>query len=130
MNLKTFSLSLFALVGALALAGAADDAAKTAAPDRQSMIERHEKMADLHKKVAECLKAGKPVDECHAAMAKECPMRGSGACPMKGGQCGMCSGMGPGKGRGMGPGKGMGRGRGMGPAANAPAAAPAEDKKP
>ena len=128
MNLKTLVLSLSVVAGALAMAGAADDAAKTAAPDRQAMVERHEKMADLHKKVAECLKAGKPVDECHAAMAKECPMRGSGACPMKGGQCGMCMGMG-GKGRGMGPGKGMGRGRGMGPGADAPAAAPPGDAK-
>lgn len=104
---------------AAAFARGADQKAAQPAPDRQRMIERHEKMADLHKKAAECLKSGKDVKECHDAMLKECPMKGTGSCPLMGEMCPMC-----GKGRGMGPGRGRGMRRGMGPMG--PGAAPAQ----
>lgn len=132
MKLKTLLLSLFVALGTMAVARAADDTAAKAAADRQKMVEMHEKMSDLHKQAAECLKAGKPVKECHDAMAAQCPMGKDGVCPMMGTMCPMgrgqgMRGQGRGKGRGMGP--GMGRGKGMGPAANAPAA-PTDAKKP
>lgn len=128
MKLKTLLLSLFVAVGAAAAVRAADaDAGKTAA-DRQKMIEMHEKMAALHAQTAECLKAGKPVKECHDALVAQCPMGKDGGCPMMGETCPM------GRGKGMrGQGRGMGRGMGAGPAKNAPPAAPAkpaDEKKP
>jgi len=134
MKLKTLMLSLFVALGAIVAARAADDAAVKAAADRQKMVEMHEKMAELHKQTAECLKAGKPVKECHDALVAQCPMQ-KGGCPMMGEMCpmgrGQGRGMGRGKGRGMGP--GMGRGMGAGQAPSAPPAAPvkpADEKKP
>jgi len=49
--------------------------------DRQARIEMHEQMARQHQKAAKCLKAGKPVKECHQEAMKGCPMMKSGKCP-------------------------------------------------
>lgn len=126
MKIKTLLLSLFVAAGSAVSARAA--AAGSPAPDRQKMIEMHEKMADLHKQAAECLKSGKPIKECQDALAAQCPMA-KGGCPMMGKDCPMGRG-----GRGMrGRGRGMGRGMGPGATQNAPAQAPAnpaDEKKP
>lgn len=83
----------------LALAAlAADDAAKPA-PDRAAMTQRHEKMAEMHRKTAECLKAGTAVEACHEAMKKEMPMKGAD-CAFMGEGCPMCGPRG-GRGKGM-----------------------------
>jgi len=74
----------------------AEDAKKDSAKkewDPKAHIEMHEKMADAHKKAAECLKAGKPTEECRTQFKQACHDAGQGACP------GM---MGKGKGKGMG----------------------------
>ncbi|MFI5347062.1 MAG: hypothetical protein ACHQ51_11875 [Elusimicrobiota bacterium] len=129
MKIKTMMLSLCVALGAAAVALAVDKAAPDDAADRQKMVAMHEKMAEAHKQAAECLKAGKPVKECHDALVAQCPMGKDGSpmmgdmCPMMGRGKGM-RGQGRGKGRGMGPGKGTGQ---------APAAEPvkpADDIKP
>lgn len=90
----------------LALAAlAADDAAKPA-PDRAAMTLRHEKMAEIHRRTADCLKAGKSVEACHEAMHSAMPMKGEGCAPGQG--CPMCGARG-GRGKGMGKGMRMGR---------------------
>lgn len=59
-------------------------------PDRQAMIERHEKMAKAHQEMVKCLKSKKSLDECRAKMKESCPMMSGGACPMmQGGACPM-----------------------------------------
>jgi len=63
-----------------------------------------DKMAQMHKSMAECLRSDKPVAECHEQMRKECPMGKDDECPMMGGH-GM-KGMHPGMHHG---GRGKGR---------------------
>jgi hypothetical protein len=121
MKLKTLLLSLFVAVGTAAGVRAEDAAAKAPA-DRQKMVEMHEKMAEAHKQTAECLKAGKPVKECHDALTAQCPMGKGGGCAMMGDNCPM------GGGKGM-RGPGRGKGRGMGAPSAAPVK-PADEKKP
>lgn len=95
---------IMALIFLSLAAAAADNAAKTA-PDRAAMTQRHEKMAEIHHRTAECLKAGKSVEACHEAMKAAMPMKGE-HCMGEG--CSMC---GPRGGRGKGMGKGMRMGR-------------------
>lgn len=57
--------------------------------DRKSTIEMHQKMAEAHKKAADCLKTNKPVDECNSEAMKMCPMANSEKCPFMGGMSGM-----------------------------------------
>lgn len=85
-------------------AAAADDAAKPA-PDRAAMTQRHEKMAEIHRRTAECLKAGTSVEGCHEAMQSAMPMKGAD-CGAMGKGCPMCGAHG-----GHGKGKGMRMGR-------------------
>ncbi len=129
MRLNTLVLSLFVALGLAATARAADDAVAGKAADRQKMVGMHEKMSELHKQAAECLKSGKPVKECHDALIAQSPM-GKGGCPMMGENCPMCRG---GKGRGAGRGMGRGMGPGNGAGQGAPTATPvksADEKKP
>lgn len=119
--IKIIVLASFTAVAAVLGAGAADEAAKPAM-DRAKMIERHEQMADMHKKAAECLKGSKSVKECHEAMMKDGPGK-PGDCAMMGEGCPMCGGAGKGMRGGM-------RGKGMRMNAPAvPADAPKEEKK-
>ena len=74
------------LASALALPAAAKDDAGSAS--KQQMIEKHEKMARMHSKMADCLKSGKDAKECHEGMHKECPMGKGEAC---GEGCPMCA---------------------------------------
>lgn len=71
------------------------------------MTQRHEKMAEMHRRTAECLKAGTSVEACHEAMKSAMPMKG-GDCAAMGGSCPMCDAHG---GHGKGKGKGMRMGR-------------------
>lgn len=41
-----------------------------------------DKMAEAHKKLAECLRSDKSTEECHEEMIKECPMAHENHCPM------------------------------------------------
>ena len=47
---------------------------------RKEKIEFNEKMSERFKIAAECLKAGKPLDDCNDEAMKGCPMMGKG-CP-------------------------------------------------
>lgn len=78
----------------------------------QQRIEMLEQAAKAHQAAADCLKAGKTVQECHKVMMDAAPAKGAmNGCPMMGE--GMMGG--PGMMRGGGPmhGKGMRGGRGM-----------------
>ncbi|MGE3759937.1 MAG: hypothetical protein AB7H97_19375 [Pseudobdellovibrionaceae bacterium] len=47
--------------------------------------EDRQKMADMHTRMAECLKSDKPMRECHSEMMKGCRgMMGKEGCPMMG----------------------------------------------
>jgi hypothetical protein len=48
---------------------------------RESKIEMHQKMSELHSKAVECLKSGKSEEDCHKQMMADCPMAKSGNCP-------------------------------------------------
>lgn len=50
------------------------------AEQRKEKIQMHEKMAEHHKMEADCLKAGKSLDECNDEAMKDCPMMGKD-CP-------------------------------------------------
>ena len=49
---------------------------------RKQKIEFNEKMAQSYKAAADCLKAGKPLDDCNAEAMKSCPMMGKD-CPFR-----------------------------------------------
>jgi len=73
---------------------------KPAKPPAAPTAEQRQKMADIHQKMAECLRSDRPIADCRSEMAAGChDVLGAGACPMMG--------KGPG---GMGPGMGMGSG--------------------
>lgn len=118
MNMKILVLTLCAALAAAAAARAAD--AEKEAQDRAAMTQKHERMAEMHRKAAECLKSGKPATECHDAMMKDAPA-GAERCA----GCPMC---GPGKGKGMGMG-GKGKGMRRGAPGAAPDVKPQEDVK-
>ncbi len=101
--MKTLTLFLaivFGLFTFLQGSAQAADPAKTAqkaGPDRsgrgmmwnnlepQKQIELHEKMAEIHKQAAECLKSGKPAQECHTQMMNNCPLKDEkNGCPAMG----------------------------------------------
>ncbi len=47
--------------------------------------EQRQKMADVHQKMAECLRSDKPVGECRSEMMKQCrETMGPTGCPMMG----------------------------------------------
>ena len=88
---------------ALASAGPTWAADPKKAPPEAS-AEQRLKMAEVHEKMAECLRSSRPMTECRSEMAAACQyMLGASASPM----------MGRGRG-GMGPGM-MGSSSGMGP---------------
>jgi len=77
-------LSLFILQSPLSRA--ADEGAKKmpelTKEERAKRADRMDQMAEVHKKMAECLRTDKPMAECHEQMKKECPMAKEGNCPM------------------------------------------------
>jgi Spy/CpxP family protein refolding chaperone len=44
--------------------------------------EMRQNMAEMHQKMADCLKSERPMAECRKEMMKNCPMKGKGHCPM------------------------------------------------
>jgi len=105
MNRRMVSWIGAVAVVALAWAGAARAAEPKKAPPPAPTAEQRQKMADIHQKMADCLRSDRPIAECRSEMATAChDMLGAGACPMMGQGRG---GMGPGMmGGGMGPGHG------------------------
>ncbi|MEW6057339.1 MAG: hypothetical protein AB1540_12075 [Bdellovibrionota bacterium] len=94
-NLSLISVAALLLLVTTSFAGDKDKKSEVD-NDLKAHIEMHEKTAKAHERTAECLKDGKPVDECRAEFRKARPGDGQG--------CGM--GMAPGHGRGMGKGRG------------------------
>lgn len=46
--------------------------------------ETRTQMADMHQKMADCLKSDKSISECRDNMVANCPMMKDGSCPMMG----------------------------------------------
>jgi hypothetical protein len=91
----------------------AAEAKKTSPPEPTA--EQRRKMAEVHQKMAECLRSTRPIVECRSEMVTACQgMLGAGACPMMGRSRG---GMGPGM---MGPGMGPGMMQGQPPTSTPP----------
>ncbi|MGE3341652.1 MAG: hypothetical protein AB7J46_07195 [Candidatus Altimarinota bacterium] len=63
------------------------------AADTKVSKEDRQKMADLHTKMAECLKSDKAMNDCQSEMMKGCKsMMGKEGCPMMGHMKGMMKG--------------------------------------
>ncbi len=76
-------LSMFILQSPVGRAN--DDTKKMPELTKEERVKRADlmdKMADMHKKMAECLRSDKPMSECHEQMKKECPMAKEDHCPM------------------------------------------------
>jgi len=67
---------------------------------RQTMGERHVKMAAMHTKMAACLESSKLLSECRQEMLDSCSSNFGGQCPMMG-KGPMGGGLMGGKGKGM-----------------------------
>jgi hypothetical protein len=79
---------------ALALAGPARAAEPKKAAAPAPTAEQRQKMAEVHQKMADCLRSDRPIAECRSEMATAChDMLGADGCPMMGKGAG---GMGPG----------------------------------
>ncbi len=50
--------------------------------ERAKRADVMDKIAELHTKMAECLRTDKPTAECREQMRKDCPMSKEGHCPM------------------------------------------------
>ena len=83
-QIMTFTVAMMILAAGQLLA--AD--AKVSKEDRQ-------KMAEMHTKMAACLKSDKPMSDCQKDMMSNCKeMMGKGGCPMMGQMKGMMNGPG------------------------------------
>ena len=96
--LKNVLVSL-CLLAPLAVGAGAAEAASKPSPDRATMVERHEKMSELHKQTAECLKTEKTIAECRGILKKGMPSVKPGECLM-GEDCPMRSMRKTGRGKG------------------------------
>lgn len=67
------------LTGCSSLALAADS---KKAPDNAVTKEQRQKMAQMHEKMAKCLRSDRPFSECHDEMRKGCKDMGKDGCPM------------------------------------------------
>lgn len=99
---------------AIAAALVASGPAFAADPAQQGVADlskdQRQKMAEAHRRMADCLESDRSWAECHAEMHATCRQQmGGQGCPMMGG------GMGPGPHGGMGMGRGMGPGPGTAP---------------
>jgi hypothetical protein len=85
---------------ALLFASSAFAAEPKKSPPAEPTPEARQHMADVHQKMADCLRSERPLAECRTEMMSSCQeMMGEGGCPMMGHGAG---GMGPGmKGGGM-----------------------------
>ena len=78
----------------VALVSAPVLAADKAKPKQDSSVQTNEwvnmspetrkQMADMHQKMADCLKSDKSILECRDSMMANCPMMKNGRCPMMG----------------------------------------------
>lgn len=79
---------------AVALAMLMLSATSSFAADTKFTKEDRQKMADMHTKMAECLKSDKSMSDCQSEMMKSCKgMMGKEGCPMMGHMKGMMNGM-------------------------------------
>jgi len=80
-------VGVFALMfaaGSIAFSGGAEAAHAHSKQQLDEDIMDHRTMAEAHRKVADCLEAGKPEKECRAQLAKDCKGVGIGrSCGMK-----------------------------------------------
>ncbi len=86
MKKVAYFLSVVALLGNVALAAnGSSKAGKMLEPTK----EQRQKMADLHEKMAACLKSDRLVSDCRKEMMQGCKdTMGKDGCPMMGGKMG------------------------------------------
>ena len=81
------------VVAALAWSPPAHAADPKTAPPAAATAEQRQKMADIHQKMAECLRSDRPIAECRSEMAGSChDSLGADMCPMMGKGGGMMHG--------------------------------------
>lgn len=67
---------------ALASAGRTLAADTKTTPLPEPTAEQRQKVAEVHQKMAECLRSTRPIAECRSEMAAACQGLGAGTCPM------------------------------------------------
>jgi hypothetical protein len=94
-EVMTHSSRIVSLVSVLAavllLAISVNSAASAQSPQpmvseskKESMVERHKKMSEMHSKMAACLESDRPAKECRKEMRETCSAAGGGECSMMG----------------------------------------------
>lgn len=82
--MKTIGLML-CVIGMLGSPALAQKKTTTTTKPMQLTAEQRTKMADLHEKMAACLRSDRPLAECHEQMMNGCrEAMGSDTCPMMG----------------------------------------------
>jgi hypothetical protein len=70
---------------ALIWTGAAHAAEPKKVPPAAPTAEQRQKMAEIHQKMADCLRSDRPIEECRSEMATAChDSLGADQCPMMG----------------------------------------------
>lgn len=86
--MKNFVMLIAAIMISSPIAFGADKDDKAAKIDKSSWMnmsaETRKQMADMHQKMADCMKSNKPISECRTNMMANCPMMKDGSCPMMG----------------------------------------------
>ena len=84
--MKKIILTMGFFIFALGLQSKAEETAMKGKEPQALSQEQRAKMAELHEKMAACLRSDKPAPECHHEMFKSCSeMSKSGECPMMAG---------------------------------------------
>lgn len=89
MKRITFLMFALATLGNLALGAETTSMSTEAKGPPQLTTEQRQKMADLHDKMAACLRSDRPLSDCHEEMMKGCKeAMGKDGCPMMIGKMG------------------------------------------
>lgn len=86
--MKNFVMLVAAVMISSPFAFGADKNDKATKTDKSSWMsmspETRKQMADMHQKMADCLKSDRSISECRDNMMANCPMMKDGSCPMTG----------------------------------------------
>lgn len=89
--MKSFAalVCVMTMYGSLAIGAETASKSAGAKGPPQLTIEQRQKMADLHDKMAACLRSDRPLSDCHQDMMKGCTdAMGKDGCSMMGGKMG------------------------------------------
>lgn len=86
--MKGFVMLVAAVMISSPFAFGADKNDKSTKTDKSSWMtmssETRKQMADMHQKMADCLKSDRSISDCRDTMMASCPMMKDGSCPMMG----------------------------------------------